>query len=122
MATTPANLTLLIVIWLVYSILMTAGLGWIRSPKAKLIVYRLGALGAWPLGLWTVWQFPGTMRDLVTAGITFAVIVALNIGLVRVCYRCSTIAHPPRSLTPAAYCSTCGAPITSLDTSTHTSV
>ena len=46
MATTPANLTLLIAIWLVYGILMTAGLGWIRSPKAKLTVYRLGALDA----------------------------------------------------------------------------
>jgi hypothetical protein len=104
------NLTILVAVWILFGICATTGLALVRNAKTKLTLYRLIALAAGPLGLWTVSQFPGTTRDLVTAGITFALILALNIGLVRVCDRCATIAYP-HSFTPAAYCSSCGAPI-----------
>jgi hypothetical protein len=109
---TPVNLTILVAVWVLFSVCATIGLALIRNAKTKLTLYRLIALAAGPLGLWTVWQLPGTTRDLVIAGITFTLIVALNIGLVRVCDRCAAIAYP-RSFTRAAYCSNCGAPIRS---------
>jgi hypothetical protein len=109
---TPVNLTILVAVWILFSICATTGLALIRNAKTKLTLYRLIALAAGLLGLWTVWQLPGTTRDLVTAGITFTLIVALNIGLVRTCDRCAAIAYP-RSFTRAAYCSKCGAPIRS---------
>ena len=98
--------------WVLFSVCATTGLALIRNPKTKLTLYRLFALAAGPLGLWTVWQLPGTTRDLVTAGITITLILAFNIGLERVCARCAAIAYP-RSFTRAAYCSNCGAPIRS---------
>ncbi len=113
----PLNLTILFAVWVLFSVCATTGLALIRNARTKLTLYRLIALAAGPLGLWTVWQLPGTTRDLVTAGITITLLLALNIGLVRVCDRCSAIAYP-RSFTRAAYCSDCGAPIrTSANTS-----
>ncbi len=109
---TPVNFTILVSMWILFSVCATTGLVLIRNGKTKLSLYRLIALATGLLGLWTVCQLPGTTRDLVTAGITLALIVALNIGLVRVCDRCAAIAYP-RSFTRAAYCSKCGAAIVS---------
>lgn len=113
----PVNLTILVAVWILFSVFATTGLALIRNAKTKLTLYRITAFAGDLLGFWTVWQLPGTTRDLVTAGITFTLIVALNIGLVRACDRCAAIAYP-RSFIRAAYCSKCGALIRS---STNTS-
>jgi hypothetical protein len=111
-AHTSVSLTSLVAVWVLFSVCATIGLALIRNAKTKLMLYRVVALASGALGLWTIWLVPGTTRDLVTAGITISLILALNISLVRVCDKCAAIAHP-RLFTRAAYCSDCGAPIRS---------
>ena len=117
---TPVNLTILVAVWILFGVCATTGLALMPNAKTKLTLYRITTLAGGLLGLWTVWQLPGTTRDLVTAAIAFTVIVALNIGLVRACDSCAAIAYP-RSFTRAAYCSKCGAPIRSSTDTSQTS-
>jgi hypothetical protein len=109
---TTASLAALIALWVFYGIVAKLVLAPIRKPVSKLLVFRIFAIAAGPLWLWSVWVVPGTTRDLITAGITITVILGPTIALVRGCDRCAAIAYP-QLFYPARFCSTCGAAIDS---------